>query len=209
MSVTTFIFVFVLLLLVGPVIICGWYAITRGRTEYRADGTPYYTGKLFKGWSRFWNSSKSRMPETLVKGGLIQATIKIQKEFKVGIFPDFDSGQVWCEPLIGIYLKERRYYIEELTGSKINFTREDGTTFMLSRSEKKYRFPEWVRDPLSECPTCMASVYGSIIYWSVQFLSHFRLTLWAWPWHGYALIIFWIFYCTGCAYLNTILVKKL
>jgi hypothetical protein len=51
--------------------------------------------------------------------------------------------------------------VEQIIGCKFKIVNEDIFFFI---EETDYVLPEWIRNPLSECPTCMASVYGSAIY---------------------------------------------
>lgn len=208
--ITGFFIFFFLLMPVASIIIMGWYAITRGRTEYKTDGTPYKTGKLFKGWHFFWNKSTQAEYETTLRGDAAkQAAVKIMRDLKIGISVDSESGIMTYGDQLGSYLADRAALIEDITKARMLFMDEAQTKFVLARKESTYRFSELVRDPLSECPTCMASVYGTLIYWIVNAASGFRVFAFSvWPTWIVA-VIFWIFFCVGVAFINTILAKKL
>lgn len=46
-------------------------------------------------------------------------------------------------------------------------------------------WPDWVKKPLYDCPTCMASVHGSIVYWVV--MEWTLGNLYIWPFYLFAL----------------------
>jgi hypothetical protein len=210
-SLQNFLISYVLLLAIGPVIIIGWYAITRGRIEYQTDGTAYQTGKLFKGWHFFWTAHKTK-DVRLGGQSLILALLKLQRELPIKDwhFEVHRGNQFKVFGTDVSELQKNGLQIQHLCNARLVIL--EGEKFGLVGTQKIYKFPEWLRDPLSECPTCMASVYGSLIYWIVVYYAgKERMFAWVeggldWPWPH---VDFWIFYCIGCAFINTVMAKKL
>lgn len=208
MTLLNFLICFLLLLIIGPLIIVGWYAITRGRMEYRADGTPFETGKIFKAWHFHWTKVLARTRTRIGGQTFIAAICKLQREYGLDVTNDIQAGTItFLRGDLQEWFDRHILWIQDAI--KVSFEQSAPLTYTLYKKEIKYRFPEWMRDPLSECPTCMASVYGSLIWWGVQYFSHYKMFFWTWPKHVEAAVIFWPCYCIGCAYINTILAKKL
>lgn len=54
--------------------------------------------------------------------------------------------------------------------------------------------PDWLYTPFLGCPYCMASLWGSVIYWALEY-----------SWFGMVTrgtIICWPIVCVACVYLN-------
>lgn len=205
MNFLVFLSSFFLLLIISPIVIVGWYAITRGRIEYNPDGTPYRTGKIFKGWHFMWTQYKG-VNMTLRGRKLTDLYVKMKDD---GVAVDgFD-----CALESYLTFKELsdvdRCYIQSKYKIFLLPILANGDNYQVKVLHKVFIFPEWVRDPLSECPTCMASIYGSFIWWLIQFVTEFNMFAWAGIWYGWTSVIFWVGFCLGCAFLNTILAKKI
>lgn len=201
-----FISAYFLLMIVGSLSITGWYAITRGRIEYNAFGTPYRTGKIFKGWHFFWTQHKLE-PQSLEGKRLVDLYVKM-KDNNVNI-SGFDCALKQYLVFENLSLVDRCYLQAKYDIMLIPFNDLNSSEYEVVVYEKIFRFPELVRDPISECPTCLASVYGTIIWWSVQLLSGFEMFSWAGDFIFIALILFWGMFCIGCAFLNTFFIKKI
>jgi hypothetical protein len=208
MTLLTFLAAFGLLLLIGPVIMVGWWAITRGRIEYTASGGAFRTGKLFNGWHFFW--TRHTTATALLQGPSLEtALLKLNREFSTELVLDGESA-CFHDPL-GRVDYNGDYRVRAACGAElVHFTERSGRQFwQLMGVELTYRFPEWVRDPVASCPTCFASVYGSLLYWTTVGVAGIN-TVFAWssiPW--FSALASWVCYCVGCAAGNTYLSKKL
>lgn len=67
-----------------------------------------------------------------------------------------------------------------------------------------YRFPEWIRHPLSECIICYSSIYGSIIFWTTWIFQR-----WYFPAETLPLILVWVAYCISLAPINYFIHKQI
>lgn len=205
----SFYLLYSLLLVTGPVTICGWYAITRGRVEFSADGNPYKTGKLLKAWHFFWTKHDVILKE--VHGQpLIDIYLKLHDKF-----PDLFMGEVAKLIRFDTVANEkkqleliRKYHIIKNIAAASPKIELEGKIYFF-REEKIYRFPVWLRDWVSECPTCAASFYGSLYYWSVVIAMGFNKCF---SWSDvpvFSALFFWAAFCFASAFVNTILAKKL
>jgi hypothetical protein len=61
-----------------------------------------------------------------------------------------------------------------------------------------FRFPEWVRNPTSECILCMASIYGTLIF-SVTYYFEGTTIFFGYSW--FEIVMVWISYllCLTCS----------
>lgn len=60
-----------------------------------------------------------------------------------------------------------------------------------------YKTPKPIRKPVIDCPTCMAGLWGTLIYWIDLILSN-KIT-------GVENIFYWIITILAVAFLNTLL----
>jgi len=196
MDFLIFITAYFILLIIASLTMTGWYAITRGRIEYNPDGTTYRTGKLFKGWSFFWTQHKALLVNLRGKR-LVDLYVKL-KDDGAGV-DGFDCAD------------EEYLVFEDLSREKICYIQSKYNIILLQHlqadhyqvmvTDKIYIFPEWVRDPLSECPWCMASVYGSLIWWVSYFLGMYKIFVWS-DYPAIAPQLLWVSFCIGCSGLN-------
>lgn len=66
-----------------------------------------------------------------------------------------------------------------------------------------FKFPEWIKKPISSCVICYASIYGTIIFVLTMAFSE-RLEL-----EGIKTFFLWIGYMISLAYVNNFLHNKL
>lgn len=195
-----FVLTFLGMMIMGSVGMTGWFAITRGRIDFSIDGVPFKTGKLFNGWHFFWTQGDKNAK--IVSGKpLVDIYLKIRDKV-------ITTGLNSTNTMILVCGSEKLdlQYLSSLAGCKC-IVNDQSTGLYFKKEFTEYFFPEWIRDPVSECPTCMASVYGSIIYWTMLYYSN---DLFTWCNANVGAEIFsWVLYCIGCAFLNTVLAKKL
>jgi hypothetical protein len=71
-----------------------------------------------------------------------------------------------------------------------------------------YVWPEWVRYPISECTSCMASLYGSGFYWFFIWQIGYK-PVYSWANHPLtACVIGWGVFCIAVSCMNPIIYKK-
>ncbi len=69
-----------------------------------------------------------------------------------------------------------------------------------------YKFPHAIRNPLSACIMCMASIYGSVIFWAFYY---FHGTDIFWGHYFSEVILTWLAYLLSLVPINYIIHKKL
>lgn len=190
---TAFLIWFFLLLIFGTLIINGWYLITR-------------EGMIFEGWSNHWEK----------KNGTKNNTLECEKLYKK--FREIEKVALLCGYKGEVQYTEKYLNVDSSFASVIdqvehhllihlNLIDEDKKLF-LYEEETIFRFPEWLRNPLSSCPTCMASVYGTIIFWSA--VSLVNTNPFEWSTHYLVTkILTWGAYCISLAFVNTFFHKQI
>jgi hypothetical protein len=196
---------FLLFILASSFVIVGWFVVSRGEKKERVDGKIEKEGSLFKGWEIFWYKKKELPKKTLYTGNHLFQKMKevrsaaIQLGWNGHIDPQHDYLITTND------IKVKLKYIEYLTEAKIRIEQEDEVLVRLFvyKVEPDYVFPEVIRMPIAGCVTCHASIYGSVIFWSVYFL---------WDKFQYdapQLISVWIAYIFSVAVLNTFIYKHI
>ena len=92
----------------------------------------------------------------------------------------------------GVYASIQEGFIFDKIG---NWIRGFKTIYLhnsLARTEKD-NLPSWIKKPLGTCPVCMASVYGTPVFWFAYLIGHLQ--------YDY-IIIFYICYIFALAGLN-------
>lgn len=205
MTLLQFLTAYLLLIFSGSAFIVGWYIITRGERVVQPDGSIKAYGKIFRGWSLFWEATTGikkiyyngdRLSEKY--NHLLYVRPKVGKKLQVNL-EGMSLQVVHGESLT----MEDRKAIEDVLGCE---TKLNGDYLFLYNQENEYRFPELVRMPISQCPPCMASVYGSFIWWSFVWLQHDAFS-WTFK-ENFAKIFFWIIFCVILSCFNKIVYRK-
>lgn len=217
MTLNAFILVYAVMVLMGSCAATGWFMITRGHWDTEPDGTLKARGKVFKHWYLFWNRKKEKPRVTQYKWGPLKSLIDIiEPDLKRHIRPQKEDAKIYVSFIalnIPGYSLLTTDAIRELEAMhKIQIKHFGSVSYHIFAVEEDYIFPEWVRDPLANCATCFASVYGSLIYWT------FTVLVCGWfsfeplfSWSAYpagSAIFFWLMYMFSQAVLNTALAKK-
>lgn len=202
MSLLSFLTIFILMTLLGGPLIMGWFIITRSSVYVNPDSTLRVTGMIFKRWSLFWEGAHDRVmwfsrEETRLKFILLQKTR-----------PDIAAkltynklGHIWQDQ----WLSDNELIgMEDVLACHVD-VRPDGLYLFVDDSQ--YTFPDWVRKPLSQCPPCMSSVYGSALYWFI-ILQVNGLFSWAAK-ENLAKFGFWIIFCLILACYSKFIQQKL
>jgi len=180
MTFLEFILSYSILLVLGSFLVYQWHYLTRHSLEVQPNGKVKRIGFIVSGWSAYW-----------------QKQIGIEKVYYEG-----DAEKALVEAIKPIWDINKIPEIEQQIGCKIEVT-DDEIFFYLE--EPIYRFPEWIRNPISECPTCMSSVYGSVIYFFYCLLIK-DLFLWAnYPIIG--ILFFWCIFVVVLSFLINLIVK--
>lgn len=198
MNLLNFFGFYLLLLILAAFIIIGFYIITRGQKHIQPDGTYRTTGKIFKQWSLFWENTTGMQKVYFCEDQLLQKFRQLLEynsplAEKLKLTPEKRSLEI-----VGHFTLSDIVYLKET----MNVDAEVNLPYLyLYNEEPVYRFPEWVRYPLSQCPPCMGSVGGSLLYWPVVGLAGDGLFTWsAAP--AWTSIFFWILFCLALSAAN-------
>jgi hypothetical protein len=140
---------FLILLLISGIFIVAIYNLTRHYIEIQPDGTHKVKGFILKWWSYFIET------ETGVKTMIFTGE---QRDFKIA---DLKYKLPNLFSKIKELTNEDIDKIERVLLCKIDYTGNDLVFFI---EEPIYLLPEWVRKPLSQCVTCMASFWGTLLW---------------------------------------------
>lgn len=208
MNIPSFILFYCILLLIGTLAITGFYIVTRGERNVLPDGRIRLTGKIFKRWSLFWERTTG-VQRLYFQNDRLKEKYKWLCDYnsflaaKLEISADSNrleiSGQQDVTP-------EDLGYIRDMLMCDVHLDRA-GRSLSLSVDEPIYYFPEWLRFPLSQCPPCMASVGGSLIYWSLIFLPQYPYAWSSSPEIAY--FLFWLLYMLSLAALNKLVYNQI
>lgn len=211
-----FLIFYLLVLLVGGIVIAGWYGITRGSWERTPDDKLKFKGKIFKGWLKFFDYHRTiyGMNNATYYSGRALRELMLKMEISMGIstfttmpekkysFSEEDKCIFLGTPNLVAYFNERffafGYQNDVSMRIEKNNNGESARVYFL-KHKKQYRFPEWIRKPLATCIYCFGSLYGSIVWWVIANISihlpYFR---------HYPLWVFWAFWVPYCISLSII-----
>ena len=191
----------------------GWHYITSGRTDNLIDGTTQDVGKIFYPIRKFFEKKTQEKRFYKLEGDT--ETIKRAKFYGIDLKyqDDFQSKHMWKinmeqfegkkntkEDFLSIEDKLRQVF----KGRNIEFVFAvvGEIEFRVYEYYFKYQWPELLRDPLFACPTCMASIFGSIVYWHCYYFGVIEF-------EGiYEPIFWWVITLISTACWNTKLVAK-
>lgn len=192
---------FLILLILGPIFITGWYIVTRGQYAIEPDGSFVKRGKLVKDWSLFWEDIEEYKP-MYFSGHQLEKKLEDIKRLNPRLKSRFSMNEGNASLLCISPLTED----EEVEVQKSIFSSllvKDCDVFIYNE-RPVYRFPEWVRMVLSSCLPCMSSVYGSLFWWVSYFISgylhKFGINFAEW-------LALWPFYVLSVAAVNYFIEK--
>lgn len=207
MTPITFLLEFLAMLLIGMLVISGFYIITRGEKSVQPDGKIRYTGKIFKQWSLFWEQTNGThlvyySGETLAEKYRVLVSYNSMLAAKLEVL----DGQVLRIIREDSISYEDMFYIKEVLACEagVKVSGSDQHIYLYLK-EPIYYFPEWIRYPLSQCPPCMASVGGTLIYWPFILMLGSVYNWSIYPTMAY--LFFWVVYMLALSALNKLAYK--
>jgi len=180
MTALIFLTSYSLLLVLSSFCVSFWHQLTRHSKEMQPNGKIKIIGYLPRFWSWFW-------------------------EYQIGIKKIYYKGEGEKEILKLLPEKWNLMSLHELEAEMNCKIEKTETHIYFYITEPKYLFPEWVRNPISACPTCMASVYGSAIY---LLFCYSVKDVFLWSEHPYTtFFLFWMIFIVILSFGNTFLTK--
>lgn len=210
-----FFITFGMMLLIASVFINGWYEATRGWETNLPDGTIRKDGRLLKGWYFFWNKKRDNDKFITLNDVSVYFFMRnaVGDKDYFGLLSDKKGWYLTNSPL----LQQKLLQLQKEHGVEIyigDSSSELGKfEFSIHKREPDYVYPEWVRDMLVDCIYCFASLYGSIVFWTIHILalgSDFYAYMYGWSNNKPAAIFFtWVAFVVSLAYVNGYLHKKI
>lgn len=216
MNILQFLQIFAFWILISSWFIVGWYTITRGHYELQPDGSQKKVGNVFMGWSFFWEKI-NRYDRAYYD----YAQSKEKFNYLKAVRPDVADKFVWdfgwhLHVPQELFTAVDQKIIEDTVNSRGVIEPKIINSEAGSRIIQEYRlylevpvyyFPWWVRYPLSECPICMSSVYGSLLWWLFVW---FQVDAFSWTSsEKEAYFVFWIIFCITLSATNKFFNSKI
>jgi len=186
--------------------ILGWYTLTRHTLRLHPDGNVWSHGYVFSWWSEFWEQVVDQKKQYYQKDALSERYGMIVRErpsLGMALIPFEERMSFQIEDGYTLTEKEQEYLQSISAGYEI----KDGRILFLYELDPVYRFPEWVREPVSSCPVCMASVYGSVFWFLFNWLLPSFLSVSSHPVAAKWLI--WPLFCITVSLANKWGAKKM
>lgn len=180
MTIVYFLISYSLLIVLSSFFCSWWYQLTRHSLEMQPNGKIKVIGYLPKWWSYFW-------------------------EYQTGIKKIYYENEGEKQMIKMLPEKWNLIPLTELEAEMNCKIEKTETHIYFYIEEPKYRFPEWIRNPISACPTCMGSIYGTAIY--LMFCLSVK-DVFLWSNHIYTTFFsFWIIFIITLSFGNTFLTK--
>lgn len=211
---TLFILTVLPYILFSALCICGFYKISRHNIIILPNETFRVEGHILKWWSEFWEATTG-VTSWMYSGDQLEEKFKVLKAAnpkiaaKLQVAPEKQSlviSQVLSAQKENILTKEDREFIEDYLQVR---THLNADALFLFLDEPKYRFPKWVRFPISGCPICMAGpismggltwlcfvIFSGNVF---SFSDHPETLKWA----------MWMPYCIALSFVNYVISKKI
>lgn len=209
MTILEFFIVYVISIMIGALVINGWYVVTRGRIEVDKGGSLIETGMILRSWYFFWNKKIDAYYVRYAGSSFFDLYMDVIAPL-VAYFPESKSVANFSANTVKLIGPDVPYIIERLH-SKYQIEVDvdnisDGTWYKLFKKEPRYRFPSWLRKMMANCVVCFSSVYGIMLY-STLCLSAPGLFTWC---EDILLMkmVYGLLYCLSLASINKLIVKN-
>jgi uncharacterized membrane protein len=192
-TILTFLVTYFLFVLFGALIILGAFSITRGKTVTLPDGSKKDVGKLFYFVLKFFTKTRVVIiPYEGVELIKIVDTLNEKYKFNLAVNSHFLAKSV---------IDKLRIY-ENIDAKVIG-----GNQLCLELITTEDVYSDYIKDPIICCVTCMASVWGTLIYWtSVLLYTELNVVK---PVGILLLLLVWLAYMLTLAFVTTYFWTKL
>jgi len=196
MNIQQFFLTYLILIFTGSFFIMGFYIITR-------------PDKILGTWSKFWEKI-IRVDRFYYSGEALLLKYYYLNHVCKQVGMKIEAG-VTIHDTIALKIKNGVSFTEDDKFSIRDFlfceTEVVENEIRFYVNEERYRFPEIIHKPLSSCPPCMASIFGSVFWWSVVYFQR-NAFFWAAN-QKICYFVYWIFFCISLAFINYFIAKKL
>lgn len=204
---------YLILIFITSLFINGWFLITRGTLIPLPNGGYRKSGEVLGFWERFWErqieNEKIYYNQKAFSAKLVELEYLDKK-----LSEKFNFNNLYKRDYL-FFIDKENPSAEEVTKCErlcsfkflIVYHQGHGYEYHPYSEYKAYKFPEWIRKPISGCVICMASVYGSIIYWCWVYLQKDAFLWVSNKTVGY--LNFWLIFTISLACCNSFVSKKL
>lgn len=198
-----FIITFSWLLILSSFFIISLFHLTRHWIVINPNNTKKVEGDLLKFWSRFIEMKKGDK-RIYYLGDALSNKFELLNKLQPNIGKKFLlSKEKFSLGLIDTINQKEIDDLEAILSCKSKWN--DNNIFLYI-DDPIYVFPKWIRFPLSQCPVCMSSVYGSAIFWSFIYIQK-EMFLWANN-IKFSYFVFWLIFVVVLSKINRIVYKK-
>jgi hypothetical protein len=197
------------LLVISALAINGLYITTRGETETLPDGSIGKVNDMIFFPLLQLVKRESGYKRVYYQGEHLQRLTRILLKFMPLPAPDditdvslkYNTGKLQAEAACKTWNNTTVAYMDERDIKLDAYMSEDGNYCIVQfyKEYPVYVLPKYIRKPLLECIKCMASVWGTLIYWPVVLV--------VFPFH-IAMIPIWVLFCFSLSFLNTFFYNK-
>lgn len=206
----SFLIVYLFLIVFGSLFVNGIHLITRGEWETLPNGKKVATGKIFKHWDLFWTKETGKKKLYYSGKELEKMMVAMNRDLSVKMNM-YGTARVLLMPAHKAEIPK----LELIYGVHIVLEQDENAPFSAAiyKEEINYMFPEWVRDMMTDCITCMSTPFGNIAFWTFVWMcqnTSFGHDMGTWQiLNGWPLIFTWLSYWVILAYMNTWVYQKL
>lgn len=198
-----FIITFSWLLILSSFFIISIFHLTRHWIVINPNNTKKVEGDFLKFWSYFIEMKKGEK-RTYYLGDALSNKWEMLKHLQPNIAKKF---QISKEKLsLGLIEETNQKEIDDLQAVLSCNSKWNDDNLFLYIDEPIYVFPKWIRFPLSQCSVCMASVYGSLIWWAFIYIQK-DMFLWVNN-IKFSYFYFWLIFIVVLSKINRIVYRK-
>lgn len=216
------------LLLLASAIFCNAiFLVTRGRYEYKPDGTREREGALLRAWWFYWFKEKPQKKVYWYQGDSMQAVFDqvrgiVPAGIQMTLNRDFTKPTVYSDHFTDMRVNstfgttiEFFSWLPQLRNAldvkfKIDSIDKGVVTVMVYKEEPDYVHSWYLRTMMARCITCFASFYGLITFLAINLMfSKEILVNSLYGFYGdippyIYLPVTLLAYCVSLAYVNTL-----
>lgn len=198
-----FIITFSWLLILSSLFIISLFHLTRHWIIINPDNTKKIEGDILKFWSYIIEMKKGEKRIYYLGNALVKKW-EMLKHLKPNIAIKFQiSNEKYSLSLVG---DTNQKEIDDLESVLSCSTKWNDDNLFLYIDDPIYMLPKWIRFPLSQCSVCMASVYGSAIWWAFVYIQK-DMFLWSNN-IKYSYFYFWLIFIVVLSQINRIVYRK-
>lgn len=204
-----FLLKFSMLLILSGIFINSWHYLSRHYIVINPDNSETVSGEALKFWSQFFEKVK-RVDRLYYSGDAMAFKFSELNRLFPNIWERLEYPNGNCLILkkdAAILTTDEILRVETVLQCKVEAEEHAHVLmYQLYIEDTVYWFPDIIRKPFSACPKCMASVFGSAIWLTINYLDS-DLFLWcSHPLKGF--FAFWLIFLLTLSWLSNFINSK-